>query len=85
MAKVEIYSTARCPYCDMAKRLLEARNQPYIEYRIDSDSEKRAQMQQRKPGARTVPQIFIDDQSIGGYDELYALQKSGELDTLLDK
>jgi glutaredoxin 3 len=82
MAKVEIYTTAVCPYCVTAKQLLKQKNIAYIEIRVDEDSVKRDEMIQRS-GRRTVPQIFINDKSIGGSDDLYALEKQGKLDDLL--
>lgn len=82
MAKVIIYSKENCPYCDWAKDLLSAKKISYTEIRADLDPEKRAEME-RLSGRRTFPQIFINDQSIGGFDDLSALAKSGELDKLL--
>jgi glutaredoxin 3 len=82
MAKVVVYSKDNCPYCRMAKDLLSARQIPYEEIRIDLDDSKRDEML-RLSNRRTVPQIFINDQSIGGYDDLAALAKSGKLDGLL--
>jgi glutaredoxin 3 len=83
MAKIIIYSTEICPYCIRAKQLLDAKKISYQEIRVDLDSVKRQEMEQLS-GRRTVPQIFINDQSIGGYDELFALVKSGTLDSLLE-
>lgn len=82
MAKVIVYSKAQCPYCDMAKELLTSRNIKFDEVRVDIDAEKLEEMM-RLSNRRTVPQIFINDQSIGGYDDLAALVKSGKLDGLL--
>jgi glutaredoxin 3 len=82
MAKVEIYSTSWCPYCYAAKALLEGKGVPFDEIDV-TDSEERAQMIQRAHGRRTVPQIFIDGRHIGGYDELSALNRRGQLDPLL--
>ena len=82
MAKVEIYTTRICPYCVMAKRLLSRIDQDYEEIGVDADHDKRAWLVQ-ETGQRTVPQIFIDGQSIGGYQELAALHQKGELADLL--
>jgi glutaredoxin 3 len=82
MAKIIIYSKANCPYCDWAKELLNNKKQTYTEIRVDLDTAKRDEMIQLS-GRRTVPQIFINDQAIGGFDDLSALEKSGELDLLL--
>jgi len=82
MAKVILYTKENCPYCHMAKELLTTRQVKFEEIRIDLDENKREEMIAQS-GRRTVPQIFINDQSIGGYDDLAALAKSGKLDSLL--
>lgn len=82
MAKVELYTTGWCPFCTRAKQLLNSKNVPYQDTDVDREPDQRAVMMLRG-GARTVPQIFIDDRPIGGCDELYALERAGELDTLL--
>lgn len=82
MAKVVVYSSEKCPYCLLAKQLLTARQIPFEEIRVDIDDAQREEMM-RLSGRRTVPQIFINDQPIGGYDDLAALAKSGKLDGLL--
>lgn len=82
MVKIIIYSKANCPYCTWAKQFLESKNLSYEEIRVDLDAEKRSEME-RITGRRTVPQIFINDKPIGGYDDLMELSKKGELDTLL--
>lgn len=82
MAKVIVYSSENCPYCRMAKDLLKARHIAFEEIRVDLDPVQREEMM-RLSQRRTVPQIFINDQSIGGYDDLAALAKSGKLDGLL--
>lgn len=82
MAAILIYTTATCPYCDRAKTFLTARQLAYQEIRVDIDTEKREEME-RLSGRRTVPQLFINGQSIGGYDDLVLLAKKGELDRLL--
>ena len=83
-AKIEIYSGDYCPYCVRAKSLLKQRGLDFIEYNVQSEPEKRAEMMKRSQGARTIPQIFINDQHLGGCDDLYAVDKKGELDTWLD-
>ena len=82
MVKVVIYTKENCPYCRMAKDLLSARHIIFDEIRIDFDESKRNEMIDRSK-KRTVPQIFINDQSIGGYDDLAELVKSGKLSDLL--
>ena len=82
MAKVEIYSSAHCPYCMMAKQFLDRRGVDYQEIRIDIDPEKRQEMM-KKSRQRTVPQIFINNEAIGGYTDLIAIDKSNRLDGLL--
>jgi glutaredoxin 3 len=82
MPDVTIYTTAACPYCVRAKRLLTHKGVPFKEIDVTADGALRQEMMQSS-GRRTVPQIFIDGQSIGGFDELYDLEQSGELDTLL--
>jgi glutaredoxin 3 len=82
MARVVVYTKENCPYCRLAKELLSARHVSFEEIRIDQDIAKRDEMI-RLSNRRTVPQIFINDQSIGGYDDLAQLAKSGNLDGLL--
>lgn len=82
MANVIIYTTAVCPYCVQAKKLLDQKKVSYSEIHIDEDPVARETMIQRS-GRRTVPQIFINEQPIGGCDDLYALERAGELDKLL--
>ena len=82
MPKIEIYSTAICPYCVAAKNLLKSRGLDYQEVRVDTDPAARAAMLERSHGARSVPQIFIDGVHIGGYDELAAASHSGRLAAL---
>jgi glutaredoxin 3 len=79
---VTIYSTRVCPYCTRAKALLDSKQVPYTEVMVDQDPEKRAEMMQ-KSGRRTVPQIFVGDRHVGGFDDLYMLDRSGGLDPLL--
>lgn len=83
MAIVRIYTTAVCPYCIRAKQLLQARGVEQIEeIRIDQDPQARTVMMEQT-GRRTVPQIYIGDAHVGGFDDLAALDKKGELDALL--
>ena len=82
-AHVLLYSTAVCPYCVRAERLLEAKGVTGIEkVRVDLDPEQRTLMMQRT-GRRTVPQIYIGATHVGGFDDLYALDQAGGLDPLL--
>jgi glutaredoxin 3 len=82
MARVTIYTTNFCPYCVQAKRLLGERAIPYDEIDVASDDDKRAEMVERAGGLRTVPQIFIDHEHVGGYVELRALADRGGLNGL---
>ena len=83
MAKVLMYSTGVCPFCRMAERLLESKGITAIEkVRIDLDPERRKEMMD-KTGRRTVPQIYIGETHVGGYDDLAALDNAGRLDALL--
>ena len=84
MPKIEVYSTAVCPYCVAAKNLLKARGLEWTEVRVDRDAEQRHAMLARSGGRRTVPQIFVNDQHVGGYDELVAADRSGKLKQLLE-
>jgi glutaredoxin 3 len=83
-AQVVMYTTSWCPYCERARRLLSAKGAQFSEVDVESAPERRAEMQSRS-GRRTVPQIFIGDQHVGGSDELAALEAAGELDALLGK
>lgn len=83
MANVEIYTSPFCGYCVRAKRLLEQKGVPYREIDVLSARGAKAEMIERANGRRTVPQIFIDGESVGGSDELHALERAGKLDTLL--
>ncbi|HEX4448291.1 MAG TPA: glutaredoxin 3 [Polyangiaceae bacterium] len=78
-AEVTIYTTTACPYCVAAKRLLGARNVAYREIDVTGDDAKRAWLVTASNGRRTVPQIFIAGEPIGGYDDLAALDKAGQL------
>ncbi|TFW06566.1 glutaredoxin 3 [Oxalobacteraceae bacterium OM1] len=82
-AKVLMYSTGVCPYCLMAERLLKSKGVADIEkIRIDLDPDQRAKMME-KTGRRTVPQIYIGDTHVGGFDDLSALDRAGKLDPML--
>jgi glutaredoxin 3 len=82
MSKVQIYTTNWCPYCNAAKALLDDKGIAYDEVDV-TDPELRMDMVQRAHGRRTVPQIFIAERHIGGYDDLAALERRGQLDLLL--
>ena len=81
--KVEVYTWRTCPYCIAAKQLLKTKGVEFTEYSIDGDEIARSQMAQRANGQRSVPQIFINDQHIGGCDDMYDLDAQGKLDQLL--
>ena len=83
MAKVEIYTQPFCGYCHRAKRLLDQKNVAYEEFDTMLHPARRREMVERAPGASTVPQIFIDGKSVGGCDDIMALDRTGELDKLL--
>lgn len=83
MAKVEVYSTDYCPYCTKAKTLLEMKGVAYEEIDVTGDDAARDALVKKAEGRKTVPQIFINDKPIGGFDDLNALNSSGELETLL--
>lgn len=80
--KVEIYTWSSCPFCIRAKFLLDKKGAEYTEYCIDGDEMARDQMAERA-GKRSLPQIFISGQHIGGCDDLHALERKGSLDSLL--
>jgi glutaredoxin 3 len=83
MAKVLMYSTGVCPFCLMAERLLKSKGVQAIEkIRVDLEPQRRQEMMERT-GRRTVPQIYVGDRHIGGYDDLSALDRAGGLDPLL--
>ena len=81
--KVEIYTWRTCPFVLRAKALLHRKGIAYTEYAIDGDEAARERMAARAGGRRSVPQIFINGQHIGGCDDLYNLERSGELERLL--
>ena len=80
---VIVYSTAVCPYCVRAERLLEAKGVAVQKIRVDLDPEERIKMMERT-GRRTVPQIYVGETHVGGFDDLYALDQAGKLDPLLN-
>lgn len=82
MPEILIYTTAICPYCMMAKRLLDKKGLSYTEVNVDSEPGLREEMMLRTK-RRTVPQIYIGDYHVGGFDELYALDQQNKLDDLL--
>ena len=82
MAAVVVYSAGYCGYCVRAKALLERKAIEFTEIMVDEDPAQRVVMEQRS-GRRTVPQVFIGDHHVGGYDELYRLEREGKLDALL--
>ena len=83
VARVLMYCTAICPFCVRAEELLKSKGVQAIEkVRVDLEPERRQEMMQRT-GRRTVPQIFIDETHIGGFDDLYALDRAGKLDPIL--
>ena len=81
-AKVLMYTTAVCPYCQMAERLLRAKGVEVEKVRIDLEPQRRAEMME-KTGRRTVPQIYVGETHVGGFDDLAALDRAGKLDPLL--
>lgn len=82
-SKVEIYTWSRCPFCIRAKALLDQKGVDYVEYCIDGDEDARTKMSQRANGRTSLPQILINDQHIGGCDDLYELEHQNELANLL--
>ncbi|MDC2991187.1 glutaredoxin 3 [Prochlorococcus sp. AH-736-F23] len=84
MSKVEIYTWQYCPFCIRAKSLLKKKNINFTEYKIDGDEDARTLMIERADGRRTLPQIFIDNEGIGGCDDLYSLENENKLDALLN-
>ena len=83
MKKVIIYTGDLCVHCDWAIELLNRKNIKFTEYNVAKDTVKREEMFKKSNGARTVPQIFIDEHHVGGNVELQALEKEGELNSLL--
>lgn len=83
MKKVTVYTTNYCPYCKSAKQLLKNKGVAFEEVDMTDDQELRMQIMEKSGGRRTVPQIFIGDQPIGGFDDVNALDKAGTLDEML--
>ena len=79
---IVMYSAGWCPYCERARALLARRGLPFREIKVDENPADRDAMLARSGGRRTVPQIFIGDHHVGGFDDLYALDKAGRLDEL---
>ena len=84
MLAVEVYTTTYCPYCVRAKALLEHKNVEFTEINVDQAPQLRAQMRERANGGNSVPQIFINEQHIGGCDEMMLLERQGKLEALLE-
>ena len=82
MKRIQMYTTGMCPFCVMAKRLLQQKGAAVEEVRVDHDAARREEMM-RITGRRTVPQIFIGETHVGGFDDLSALERAGQLDPLL--
>ncbi|KEJ96975.1 glutaredoxin 3 [Pseudosulfitobacter pseudonitzschiae] len=83
MKPVEIYTTPICGFCHRAKQLLNQKGVDFVEFDVMSNPERKAEMIQRANGSRTVPQIFVGNDHVGGCDDLYALERQGKLDALL--
>ena len=80
---IQIYTSPLCGYCHAAKRLLQSKSVEFLEIDLTNEPDRREEMVQRANGGRTVPQIFIDENHVGGCDDLYALERAGKLDLLL--
>ena len=83
MSAIEIYVKQWCPYCTMARRLLSEKGRNWNEIDIEAQPERRGEMIERS-GRRTVPQIFVGEHHVGGFDDLKALDDAGQLDSLLE-
>jgi glutaredoxin 3 len=83
MSRITIYTTIFCPYCQMAKQLLERKGVTYEEIDVTGKPDVRAEMAKKAGGRSTVPQIWIGEHHVGGCDDLYELDRKGELDKLL--
>jgi glutaredoxin 3 len=83
MQQIEIYTSPLCGFCHAAKRLLKQKGANFSEIDVLADPNRKPEMVQRANGGRTVPQIFVGDTHVGGCDELYALERAGKLDPLL--
>lgn len=84
MQSIEIYTSPTCGYCHAAKRLLKAKGAAFVEIDLMRHPDRRAEMMARAKGRHTVPQIFIGQTHVGGCDDLYALDRAGKLDALLN-
>ncbi|HEY6941378.1 glutaredoxin 3 [Dokdonella sp.] len=84
MNRVEIYTTAICPYCVAAKQFFKQRGLSYEEVRVDVEPARREEMLARSAGRRTVPQIFVNGEHVGGFDDLVAAERSGRLRELTE-
>lgn len=84
MAKVEIYTTDYCPYCVRAKALLDNKGVQYTEYDVTGKDDEREKLVQKSGGRKTVPQIFINGQAYGGFDDINKLNQEGKLDAILN-
>lgn len=82
--RIVVYGTNSCGYCSAARMLLKKKGLDYEDILVSGDAEKRAEME-RRSGRRTVPQIFIDDEPVGGFDDLYSLDQEGRLDELVGR
>lgn len=85
MTAITIYTTALCPYCHRAKKLLKSKGVDFEEIDVTFKPNQRAQMRDRAGGKNTVPQIFVGDDHIGDCDKIHTLDKTGELDALLNR
>lgn len=83
MPKIEIYTTTYCPYCVRAKQLLDMKDADFSEIDVTGDDAARMALVEKSGGRKTVPQIFINDVAVGGYDDLRLLEEQGKLDTML--
>ena len=84
MKSVEIYTSPLCGYCHAAKRLLAGKGVPFAEIDVLGDPDAEREMTMRAGGRRTVPQVFVGDRHVGGYDDLSALERAGRLDPLIE-
>jgi len=84
LKSVTIYTTQLCGFCHAAKRLLDGKSVPFTEIDVGRDPELRAQMTEKAGGRRSVPQIFIGETHVGGFDDMNALERTGKLDGLLE-
>ena len=82
MPEIQIFLTSWCPYCQMAKRLLASKGREWLEVDVEAEPERRREMIDRS-GRTSVPQIWIGERHVGGYDDLAALERAGELEALL--